>query len=193
MPNSFQLYMPEEALIHRVAPLRERYEQLSSQRYADVTYHLQIERAFDMGNVPDSEAGVTAISIEARLDDGGFIGRLIAYIFDMDKLGHLGLMDVFSHSERTQALFKQVYQGDYDDCADDYLFQPAFLEALKAQLKPEVIQEREDGGFGMDEYCMGYHIAFLDLLEVNDWTYRACGDEMVGVLKELGTGFDFLL
>ncbi len=193
MSQPYQLYVPNEALVRRVSRLPEMYKLICSQKHSDLTYHLQVEPSYDMADVPDSEAGVTEIIIEATFADGKVVGKLVAYIFDMDKLGHLGLMDVFGQSERTQALFKTVYQGHYQDCADDYLFQPAFLDALKAQLRPEVIQEREDEGFGMDEYCMGYHIAYLDLLESFDGKYEDCEDEMVGVLKGLGDGFDFLI
>jgi hypothetical protein len=193
MSQPYQLYVPNEALVRRVSRLPEMYTLICSQKHADVTYRLQVSPCFYMGNVSESEAGVTEIIIEAWHADVKFVGRLIAYVFDMDRLVHLGLMDVFRHSERTQALFKMVYQGDYQDDGYDYLFQPAFLEALKAQMTPEVIQEREAGGFGMDEYCTNYHMGYLHLLESFDSAYGGCEDEMLGVLKGLGDGFDFLV
>jgi hypothetical protein len=48
-----------------------------------------------MGGVEGSEAGVSAIVIEARLEDGNVVGRLEAYIFDMEKLSDLRLMSMF--------------------------------------------------------------------------------------------------
>jgi hypothetical protein len=193
MPNAYQIYAPKNALINRLQNLPEMSKIICSQKHADVTYHLETEVFSDMGDEPDSDAGVTQILIEARLDSGKVVGRLAAYLFNMDKLGQMGLMNVFSHSKRTKELFKSMYQGNYKDCSDDYLFQPAFLEALKAQLSPETIEAQGYGDYQMDDYCMGYNIAYLDVLESLDSAYKECGDEMLGVLKGLEEWFDFLV
>jgi hypothetical protein len=191
--TKLHLYLPPEALTRRVPRLLEMDERFCSQSQDDVTYHVQTGACFAMPSIDDAAAAVSCIEITARMSSGEQIGHLEAFIFDVEKLADLGLMEAFTYSENTLAAFKAVYQGDCQDESADYVFQPEFTAALRAKLSAEVIQERELS-FAIDEYCMGYHLANLESFELdNEWVVKGIDREMLEILFRFSDYFDFML
>ena len=193
MSSPCYLHLAPEALTRRVPRLLEMDEQITSHAYSDTTYHLEAGPCFDMGGVEGSEAGVSAIVIEARLEDGHVVGRLEAYIFDMEKLSDLGLMRVFEHSANTRELFNLVYLGNPRDSAEEYSFQPGFVSTLRANLPAESLQYAEQS-FALEDYCMGYHIAHLESFWLeDDFRDQGISWEMMSMLLGLSDYFDIMI
>lgn len=193
MSTKLHLYLTPEALTRRVPRLLEMDEQITSHAYSDTTYHLEAGPCFDMGGVEGSEAGVSAIVIEAKLEAGHVVGRLEAYIFDMEKLSYLGLMRVFEHSANTRELFNLVYVGDPRDSAEEYAFQPGFVSTLRANLPAESLQYAEQS-FALEDYCMGYHIGHLESFWLeDDFRDQGISWEMKSMLMGFSGYFDFIM
>lgn len=193
MSHPFYLYLPPEALTRRVPRLLEMDEQIASHTYPEVTYYLETGPCFNIGGVEGAEAGVSAIVMEARQHDGHVVGRLEAYVFEIEKLADLGLMSVFGHSEYTRSLFNLVYQGDPEAGADEYTFQPGFASALRAHLTTESLQYAEQS-YSLEDYCMGYHLAHLESFWLEDDVRdQGISQEMMQMLMGLSDCFDFIV
>jgi len=190
MSTSLNLYLSHEALSRRVPRLPELDEQMGSEAHADVNYHLQTGPCFDLAG-EDVSSAVSALHIEAIRDNGEVVGSLEALIFDMALLANLEMMEVFDFSEGTQALYRQIYQADSLATDDLPQFNAEFLRLLRSKLPYEQLQKVEES-FSLDEYCVGFHLCHVDKLEVSDWVYRDCGEEMLEMLRSFNEFYDLL-
>jgi len=193
MSTKIHLYLPPEALTRRVPRLLETDERICSQKHPDVFYEVETGACFDMPGVGDVSAAMSCIEITAHVSPGEEIGRLKAFIFDVEKLADLGLMEAFAYSENTLTAFQSVYQGDCRDESAEFVLQPEFVATLQARLSPEVIQA-QDLSFAFDDYCLGYHLANLECFELGDeWVVKGIDREMLEILFRFSPYFDFML